>query len=91
MRARPSIPVRPMSTHFGPSSNSAFTPVQSYFGQLSLLLHVFFTFLQNKLKMLGNWHKDLRIGKFLESLGQESVGKFTESRGAVHAFGENGP
>ena len=41
--------------------------------------------------MLGNWHKDLRIGKFLESLGQESVGKFTESRGAVHAFSENGP
>jgi len=35
MRARPSIPVRLMSTHFGPSSNSAFTPVQSYFGQLS--------------------------------------------------------
>jgi len=63
--ARPSIPVRPMSSHFGSSSNSAFTPVQSYFGQLSSRLY--FTSLENRLESSGNRHRERRVGKFSES------------------------
>jgi len=61
MMARPSVPMRPMSTHFGSSSNSAFTPVQSCFGQLS---SVFFTVTENKLGKLGDRYRDGRSGKF---------------------------